>query len=86
MHRTVERHDKQDGYRYTARIELKLKRCRRRVDTFVSSARCCVCVWVCVPVCMGVIQIETLEAHVVCVARQLRSSVCGCGCGARTHL
>lgn len=62
MHRTVIR-DEQDGYRYTARIELKLKRCRRRVDTFVSSARLCDCVWVCtsVCVCMGVIQIE---AHV----------------------
>lgn len=51
MHRTVERRDEQDGYRYTVRIELKLKRCRRRVDTFVSSARCCVCVGVCVYGC-----------------------------------
>lgn len=54
--------------------------------TLLSLLPVAVCVWVCVPVCMGVIQIETLEAHVVCVARQLRSSVCGCGCGARTHL
>lgn len=50
MHRTVDR-DEQDGYRYTARIELKLKRCRRRVDTFVVLLGC---VYVCVCRCAGV--------------------------------